>query len=176
MDMLEFEAEDLYFDEPLGKEAQACIDRAAEDYAEGSSELPLLRAYFLEPDHPVVLVALYRFFYYQHRLEDALLVADKVISLFARRLELPQDWQTLKKSHIGGSVMISMTMLRFYMLALKGAGYLELRLGRYDSALQRLQKVADLDSSDRLGTRALMDVAVQALEEAGEPISVPVSG
>ena len=31
----------------------------------------------------------------------------------------------------------SMTMIRFYMLALKGAGYLELRLGRYQPALER---------------------------------------
>jgi tetratricopeptide (TPR) repeat protein len=61
--------------------------------------------------------------------------------------------------------MISMTMIRFYMLALKGAGYLELRLGRYESALERLEKVAELDAKDRLGSQALLTVVRNALSQ-----------
>jgi tetratricopeptide (TPR) repeat protein len=163
MDLLDFTNEDLYFDEPLQTEAKACLELAANQYAEGGAEPSLLRAYFLAPEHPMVLVALYRYFYYQHRLADALLVADRVLRIFAERLDLPQDWRDLTESQLGGGVMVSMAMIRFYLLALKGGGFLELRLGLYADALARLEKVVELDVHDRLGARALMQVAQEAL-------------
>lgn len=159
MDLLDFEGQDLYFDEPLQAESLTCIDQAADRYGDKAAENLLLRAYFLEPEHPMVLVALYRFFYYQHRYQDALLVADRVIRIFARRLGLPERWQELAVSDLQEPHMESMTELRFYLLALKGAGYLELRLDEFESALQRLQKVAELDSKDRMGAAALLKIA-----------------
>jgi tetratricopeptide (TPR) repeat protein len=162
MDMLDFEADGLYFDESLKTEVKRCLDTAAENYGEGQAESSLMRAYFLEPEHPMVLVALYRYFYYQHRLEEALLVAERVLRVFATRLDLPGDWHKLTEAQIGNGVLVSMTMLRFYLLALKGAGYLELRLGDYELAVERLNKVVELDSSDRLGAQALLDVARKA--------------
>jgi tetratricopeptide (TPR) repeat protein len=169
MDMLDFETDSLYFDEPLHREARDCLQLAAENYSEGEAETSLMRAYFLEPQHPMVLVALYRYFYYQHRLEDALLLADRVLEQFAKRLDLPEDWHELTERQIGSGVMVSMSMIRFYMLALKGAGFLELRLGEYASALARLSKVVELDSHDRLGARALLEVAQEALQTRSGP-------
>jgi len=169
MDLLDFTSEDLYFDEPLQPEARECLTQAAEQYAEGNGQPALLRAYFLAPEHPMVLVALYRFFYYRHRLNDALLVADRVLKVFAKRLDLPSDWRELTESQIGGGVMVSMTMIRFYLLALKGAGFLELRLGLYTDAMARLHKVVELDAHDRLGARALLEVAQQALDTQAGP-------
>ena len=130
-----------------------------------------MRAYFLEPEHPMVLVALYRFYYYQHRLSDSLLVAERVLRVIGKRLELPEDWRDLSELSLGSGVMISMTMVRFYMLALKGAGYLELRIGDHLSALERLEKVAELDSKDRLGAQALLEVVREALNNTADPMS-----
>jgi len=163
MDMEDFEAGDLYFDEPLTEEARQCLECAADQYADGLAEQSLMRAYFLEPEHPMVLVALYRFFYYQHRLKEALMVAERVLKVFAERLNLPENWREITEMSIGGGVMISMVLIRFYMLALKGAGYLEFRLGRYDSAVERLEKVTELDSRDRLGARSLLNIARDVL-------------
>ncbi|MET0116826.1 MAG: hypothetical protein ABW090_05335 [Sedimenticola sp.] len=165
MDMLDFEGEALYFDEPINPEVKQCLDSAADHYGDESSERWLLRAYFLEPAHPMVLVGLYRYFYYQHRLEDALLVAERVLTVIAKRLQFPEDWRDLNDKWLGSGVMVSMTLIRFYMLALKGAGYLELRLGNYQSALDRLMKVAELDSKDRLGAKALIDVAREVIDK-----------
>ncbi|MGD2118545.1 MAG: hypothetical protein PVG66_09310 [Chromatiales bacterium] len=159
VDMLDFGSEELYFDEPMQDETRQCLDEAAQLYGETEAEQLLMRAYFLEPEHPVVLVALYRYFFYQHRYRDALLIAERVLHLFATRLGLPERWQDLSEMQIGSGVMVSMTYIRFYMLALKGAGYLELRLGDYESALQRLHKVVEIDSNDRLGAAALLQVA-----------------
>lgn len=165
MDLLQFEAENLYFDEPINPEVQRCIDQAAASYGTPQAENLLMRAYFLEPEHPLVLVAIYRYFYYRHRLADALMIADRVLRVFAARLGLPSDWRDLNEVRFASGVLVSMTALRFYMLALKGAGYLELRLGHLDSALARLQKVAELDANDRLGAQALIHVVEQALNE-----------
>lgn len=164
MDMLDFESGDLYFDQPLADEVKALLDEAAENYGDDSAELALLRAYFLEPEHPMVLVGLYRYFYYQHRLDRALIVADRVLALSAVRLGLP-DWQWLNAEAIAQAAKRSMTEVRFYLLALKGAGFLQLRLGEHEAALARLEKVAALDSEDRLGAGALIDVARAALVE-----------
>jgi hypothetical protein len=169
MDLLDFEAGQLYFDEPIDPVASQAIDSAAEHYGEAQSEQQLLRAYFLEPEHPLVLVALYRFFYYQHRLPDALRVAERVLRLTARRLGLPEDWRLLDEARLASGMCESTTLLRFYLLALKGAGYLELRLGENALALARLQKVAAFDDNDRLGARALIDVAREAIENPNLP-------
>lgn len=171
IDLLEFDSEDLYFDEAINPETKSCLDKTAELYGTEAAEACLMRAYFLEPEHPMVLVALYRFYYYQHRLSDSLLVAERVLRVIGKRLELPEDWRDLSELSLGSGVMISMTMVRFYMLALKGAGYLELRIGDYLSALERLEKVAELDSKDRLGAQALLEVVREALNNTADPMS-----
>jgi tetratricopeptide (TPR) repeat protein len=171
VDLLDFDSEDLYFDETLNPEAKQCLDNAAENYGDEKAESELLRAYFLEPEHPMILVALYRYFYYQHRLNEALVVAERVLAVIGKRLELPRDWRDLSEGRLGSGVMISMTLIRFYMLALKGAGYLELRLGNYESALERLEKVAELDSKDRLGAQALLEVVRNALSSQSDSVS-----
>ncbi len=170
IDLLEFDSEELYFDEVLGEEAKRCLDTASERYGTQEAETALMRAYFMEPEHPMVLVALYRFFYYQHRLKESLLVAERVLKVIGQRLEFPEDWRDLTEMRLGSGVMISMTLIRFYMLALKGAGFLELRLGDYPSAMQRLEKVVELDSKDRLGAKALVDVAREALEREADSV------
>ena len=52
-----------------------------------------------------------------------------------------------------------MTLTRFYLMALKGAGYLKLRIGETRDGLARLEKVAELDADDRIGVRSLMQLA-----------------
>jgi tetratricopeptide (TPR) repeat protein len=171
VDLLEFDSEELYFDEPINPKTASLLAKASELYGQDEAETALMHAYFLEPEHPTVLVALYRYYYYQHRLAESLLVADRVLRVFAKRLDLPEDWRDLSEMHLGCGVMISMTMVRFYMQALKGAGYLELRLGDYASAMQRLEKVAELDSKDRLGALALLAVVREALNKQADPVS-----
>lgn len=132
---------------------------AATHYGEPEAELSLLRAYFLEPEHLTVLVALYRYFYYRHGYSEALLVADRAIRLTAERLGITPDWRKLTKGDLGKAVLESMTLTRFLLLALKGSGYLELRLGEAAGALERFEKVVELDTSDRLGMSELVSLA-----------------
>jgi hypothetical protein len=156
MDLHDFEGEGLYFDEPIPAAVQGLLDEAAESYAEGEAELPLLRAYFAAPRSLMVLVGLYRFFYYQHRLDDALVVAERALQVAGERVGFPKDWRDMNEQFLGGAVLQSMGLVRFYLLALKGAGYLCLRKGRGREGLEMLRKVAELDVADRLGAGALL--------------------
>jgi tetratricopeptide (TPR) repeat protein len=159
MDLLDFSGEEMYFDEPLGPEVEALIQQASERYGEAEAEHSLLRAYFLEPEHLTVLVALYRYFYYRHQYAEALLVADRAIRVAALRLGLTPEWRMLAKKELGGAVMQSMALTRFLLLALKGSGYLLMRLGNAGAALERFEQVAAMDSSDRLGVTELLAIA-----------------
>lgn len=159
MDLLDFDAQALYFDDELPAAVGELIERAADAYGETQAEHLLLRAYFHEPEHLTVLVALYRYFYYQHRYEDAFLVAERAMASAAQRLELRCDWRQLRMQSLGGCVLRSMTLTRFYLMALKGSGYLKLRMGDTQEGLERLEKVEELDSDDRMNVRSLVRLA-----------------
>lgn len=170
MDLLDFDGEAMYFDEPIAPEVEALLAQAAARYDQGpehpGAEHALLRAYFLQPQHLSVLVALYRYFYYRHAYREALVTADRAIAIVASRLSLPGRWQELSEDDLGRSVLVSMTLTRFLLLALKGAGYLQLRLGEPAAALERFEKITEIDTSDRLGVGELIRLARGALSEA----------
>lgn len=162
MDLLDFSENSLYFDEPLDQRAKELIDQASDEYGENDVEPLLLEALDIAPEHLTVLVALYRFYYYQHRLDDALEVAHQALLVSGERLNFPTDWQVISDEHLGAGAQISMAMLRFYLLALKAAGFLNLRLKRWEQAIAMLAKVSGLDEADRLGCAPLLELANRA--------------
>jgi len=158
VDLLDFSESTLYFDEPLAEKASMLIEQAAAEYGDNDVEPLLLKAYEISPEHLTVLVALYRYYYYQHRLEDALEVAHKALAVSGERLHFP-NWNKLNTEHLGAGALVSMGMVRFYLLALKAAGYLNLRLLNWGPAIDMLMKVTELDEADRLGSAALLEIA-----------------
>lgn len=167
MDLLDFEQAELYFDEPISEEVEHLIDMAAANYGNEEAELMLLRANFMAPQHLMVLVALYRYYFYQHRLEDALLVAESTLAVVGRRLEFPETWLYLCEANVGVGVMRSMGLVRFYLMVLKAAGYIHLRLGNVETGQAMLEKLVELDSHDRMGGKALLDVVQQSMNNEG---------
>ncbi|NMQ21001.1 hypothetical protein E4P82_18480 [Candidatus Competibacter phosphatis] len=63
MDLLSFDAEPLYFDNPPSEEVVQLLQQAAEDYSDGQSEAGLQRAFQLAPENLMVLVSLFRYFF-----------------------------------------------------------------------------------------------------------------
>ncbi len=163
MDLMDFDQAALYYDDPAPPEVEGLLAEAAASYGEAVAEARLLRAYFLAPEQLLVLVALYRYYFYQHRLEDALRVADRALGVAARRLGLPDDWRRLEPAHVGHAVLRSMGLLRFHLMVLKAAGYLHMRLERFGTGRAMLEKLVELDSHDRLGGKALLDVITAAV-------------
>lgn len=167
MDLLEFQAESLYFEQPLDPQVSDLLEKSADAYGEPEAEALLQQAEQLAPEHPMVLVALYRFYYYQHRLADALVIAERTLALSAASLDLPNDWRALSSELCDQAMARSATGLRFYLLALKGAAYLQLRLGEREQAIEKLQLLTQLDEQDRLGAAALLEVAQAAEYPSG---------
>lgn len=166
MDLLDFTGEAMYFDEPVSPEVDALLLDAAQRYGEDDAERSLLQAYFLAPEHLTVLVALYRYFYYRQRYRESLIVAERAIALVLTRLALTARWQDLTDTELTRAAQVSMTLTRFLLLALKGAGYLAMRLGDHPEALARFEKLAELDTSDRLGIAELLAMARASVAEA----------
>jgi len=158
MDLLNFEQAELYFDEPISQDIELLLAEAAAGYGSAQAESLLLRANFLAPQQLMVLVALYRYYFYQHRLEDALLVAESALAVAGRRLDFPGTWVYLHAENVGAGVMRSMGLVRFYLMVLKAAGYINLRLGNYGDGQAMLEKLVELDSHDRLGGKALLEI------------------
>jgi hypothetical protein len=165
MDLMDFDKAGLYFDEPVATAVQDLIAQAGAAYGDPAAEALLHKAYFLAPEALVVLVALYRYYFYQHRLDDALLVAGRTLDIVGRRLDFPDDWRRLHQEHLGYAVMRSMGLLRFYLSVLKATGYVNLRLGRMDEGRAQIEKLVELDSHDRFGGRALLATVVAAVAE-----------
>jgi len=161
MDLLDFEAHDLYFEEPDVTGVKEMIAAAAENYETGEAELPLLKAYFLAPQSLNVLVALNRFYYYQHRLEDALQATLKALAVIRPLIGFPEDWRDLHQNHISDTPPASLTQVRLYLFTLKAIGFLNMRLHNLDVSQSIFEKLVELDSKDRIGAQGLLELVVK---------------
>lgn len=170
MDLLDFSDCKLYFEDALPAEAERLIAQAASEYGEPAAELSLLRAHMHAPENLSVLVGIYRYYFYQHRLEDALVVAERAMQLSGRHLGLPVDWNQLDETRLGVAAANSFGLLRFYLLALKAASIVLLRLGRIAASRARLIKLASLDSRDQLGAAKLLEVVDEFQHQTEEPV------
>ncbi len=158
MDLLDLDGQQLYFDEPMPEKVSQLLMQAAAAYGDGHAEGLLLRAFLFAPDNLSVLVALYRTYYYQHRLDEASQVARRALQVVAERLDFPSDWQQVDEAELSHGVLKSMGLVRFYLLTLKAEAYLYLRLAQLEEGRARLRKVAELDPSDHFGAAALLEM------------------
>jgi tetratricopeptide (TPR) repeat protein len=159
MDLLDFDVKELYFNEPTDDTVHDLIYQAAQGYSDGLAEEPLAQAYALAPENLSVLVARYRFFYYQHRYEECLQTAQQAIEVARKRLNFPEKWQELQVTMFQDTDMV---LARFYLMGLKGMAYLQLRLGNLLEGKVILEKILSLDPKDRLGAAALLEVCENA--------------
>lgn len=166
MDLLQFEAGDLYFEQDDSAEVTALIQSAAEGYASGAAELPLLQAYLRAPKSLNVLVALNRFYYYQHRLQEALLISEQALQLIGEQLHFSSDWRTLQPSHISQAPPAWLTSIRLYLFTLKSVGFLQMRLHNLNLSRDIFDKLVQLDEHDRIGAKALLELVERRLEHS----------
>lgn len=158
MDLLDFEAQGLYFEHSEPEAVKELLALASENYSDGAAELPLLRAYFLAPESLNVLVALNRFYYYQHRLEEALSATYKALAVIRGSINFPEHWQDLQVEHINNAPAELLTQVRLYLFTLKAIGFLTMRLHKLEMSREILEKLVTLDSKNRIGAQALLDL------------------
>ena len=163
MDFLDYDIKDLYFDKPLSKESEALLKKAADSYPARESENILLDMHAHAPENLTIIVALYRFYYYQHRYQDAMDIATKSLSVSAAMLNIRVEWEELTEQDLGMGVFISLGLIRFYMLSLKASAYLLMRMDKVEEGYARLKKIVELDPADQFGAAFLLKVAEKEL-------------
>ncbi|SFK02470.1 hypothetical protein [Methylocapsa palsarum] len=128
------------------------------------AEKHLAAAATAAPGHAAVLIGFYRFYFYKGRLREALAVADLCLEKACRDNRLPMDWRRVKSSDASFSDYGEM-LPRFFMFTLKGYAYLNLRLGDVTEGLAAVEKLLELDPSDKIGARVLLEVIERASQD-----------
>jgi tetratricopeptide (TPR) repeat protein len=121
------------------------------------AEHHLREAQALAPDHAAVLIGLYRFYFYKGRLADALTIAKSCLAKAARENRLATDWRQVAAEDAAFGHYENM-LPRFYLFTLKGYAYLQMRLGNLDEGSAAVAKLLELDPSDKVGARVLLEV------------------
>lgn len=144
-----------YYGGDLPAEAERALHRAGLDWGdEALAEGHIRQALALAPDHPATRLGAYKFYFYRHRLAEALPHAEACLAHAANGLGLPGDWRAVMPRQADFTGIDADA--RFYLFALMACGYLCVRLGRLDEGTAILEKVAALDIKDRLGAAALL--------------------
>lgn len=120
------------------------------------AEAHLHRAYELAPRHPATHIALYRFYFYRNRLQEALLVGLRCLIEAARVNDLSPDWRLVHADHAEFASYSALP--RFYLFTLKACVYLRMRLGEIELGAQMLDKLLELDPADRANGSVLRGV------------------
>jgi hypothetical protein len=127
----------------------------------------LMRAQALAPEHPAVLIAMYRHHFYGHRLAPARDVARRALRIGALALGLPAQWREVPQQPLAGAR--DDARVRFYLFTLKGYAYLSLRLDDPIEARDALALLRHLDPDDRVGGALIEAVRQRALVGEADP-------
>ncbi len=147
----------------LRPEIAALIEQAALLYDAPGHALALLeQARAAAPSHPAPLIALYRFHFYGHRLDQARAVGEDALAI--ARTALGANFGDVPPREDATRFDAA---VRFYLFALKGLAYLNMRLGELVEAHFLLGELRRLDPQDHVGGALLAHVL--ARHEAGGP-------
>ncbi len=142
----------------LPEEADYHLWEAAKSYHKDDvAEQHLREAQAIAPDHAAVLIGLYRFYFYKGRLAEALEVAKTCLAKAARENSLAPDWRDVKPGDAEFS-RYEEILPRFFLFTLKGYAYLQMRLGNVEEGHTAVLKLLELDPSDKVGAKVLLEV------------------
>jgi len=139
---------------PVAEEQLRLASHAYSDDARAEMHLTLAKA--VAPNHPVVQVGEYRYYFYKNRLQEALRVAETCLRTVAAELKIPCNWQEMTPAH--ANFRSDEAAHRFYLFVLKAYAYLLLRLNRLVEGAIAAEKLLELDPDNKVGGQLLLDV------------------
>ncbi len=131
------------------------------------AERLLWAAHETDPRRLEVYVALYKFYFYQGRFEQAREVAQQGLRAAAGQGDFPADWRGLTVASADWTRPEGAE--RFYLYTLKALGFISLRMREFTLALAILDKLHELDPQDQVGGSVILDLA----RGVGEDEAVP---
>ncbi len=121
-----------------------------------AAEQAVASALAAAPNDFAARLAAYKFYFYNHRLAEALPHAAALIGFAARRLGIADDWRAVRPGDARFAAHEEAPGL--YLQALLAWGYCQARLGARDAGAKAIAKVAELDPRDRFGAGRLLAV------------------
>lgn len=151
----------LPFADEVPPRVAALLAEAGAAYADAERTETLLRAaQHTDPQSLPAWFALYKFYFYCHRLPEAERVTLEALAVAAAQGGFDADWERL---HGGSADWAAATgPARFYLFSLKALAFIRLRLGRVAESAALLAKLAELDPADRVGGSVIRSLAVSS--------------
>lgn len=131
------------------------------------AERLLWEAHETDPKRLEVYVALYKFYFYQGRFDEACAVAQQGLRAAAEQGGFPADWRELAIASADWTRPEGAE--RFYLYTLKALGFISLRMREFRLALDILDKLRELDPQDQVGGSVILDLARGVSEEEAVP-------
>ena len=146
----------------FGGEASPVITQLLQDAAAvyqqtNRAEAILWSAQAIDPACLPVYFALYKFYFYKFRLEDAEKAALMGMKTAAGQGGFPADWWRLSVSDANWDAAADAQ--HFYLFTLKALAFIRLRLGKREESLALLDKLKELDPKDSVGASVIRDLA-----------------
>jgi tetratricopeptide (TPR) repeat protein len=142
----------------LPPEAEEHLRLAGQNYHLDEVALAHLQsAWDLAPGHAAVYIGKYRFYFYKNRLADALAVGTECLKKAAVDNGMSPDWRDAKPTDADFSSFAAI-LPRFFLFTLKGYAYLQMRLGDLEEGRAAVEKLLELDPTDKVGAKVLLQV------------------
>lgn len=153
-----FPKEQVLFAPNIAPEVNALLQSAVHAYDDTErAESLLWQAHELDPDQLEVYIALYKFYFYKYRLDEAQQVTEQALAHAARLGGFPADWQALTPDSANWSVFDGPE--RIYLYSLKALGFIRLRRMDFEGGEAILNKLTELDPQDCVGGSVLLELA-----------------
>lgn len=163
MSVVAFHEDRVMFGVNIPQRINACLQQAVASYHEPElAERLLWDAQKMDPAQLEVYVALYKFYFYANRIEEA---QDVVLMSLKKSGELggfDADWNSLTAQ--SSDWFSHEPPQRLYLYALKALSFIRLRQSDVEGANNILQKLEELDPTDQVGGSVLRQLA-EAMQE-----------
>lgn len=127
------------------------------------AEARLQKAFAMAPERLEVYVALYKFYFYKNRIDEAETIALKALTEAAKQGCFSAEWSCLNSESSEWSPAADAQ--RFFLYTLKALAFINLRKGNNHNAEALLNKLLELDPRDQVGASVIRDLAIGTEEE-----------
>lgn len=142
----------------LPPEAEEHLRLAGQNYHQDEVALAHLQAAWdIAPGHAAVYIGKYRFYFYKNRLAEALAVGTECLAKAAVDNGLSPNWREASPEAADFSNFAAI-LPRFFLFTLKGYAYLQMRLGDLEEGRAAIEKLLELDPTDKVGAKVLLNV------------------
>lgn len=158
MSVIVFHEDRVMFGVNIPTPINACLQKAVAAYDDPElAESLLWQAQQMNPNQLEVYVALYKFYFYKNRIDEAEGVVFVALKKSAELGKFPADWNELTLT--SANWLSLENPQRLYLYALKALSFIRLRQDDADGGGNILKKLRELDPTDQVGGSVLQQLA-----------------